>query len=360
MLKVRILALYLPQFHPTPENDEWWGKGFTEWTNVAQARPLFRGHKQPHIPADLGFYDLRLAETREAQAALAKKYGVEGFCYWHYWFGEGKRLLERPFEEVLNSKKPDFPFCLSWANHSWQRKLWNYDGKGDKMLMEQKYPGDQDIIDHFEYVLRAFKDERYIRVDNKPVFGVYAPLAHPNITSFISKWRELALSNGLEGVYFIGHGSIKDREKILAVGFDAFNDTSTLEVLKHISPLKLLLMKVRARLLKHPIVIKYTSAMKYWKKDIYKEENTIPTITPNWDHTPRSHNKGVVLQGSTPALFKKHIKSVFKTIRNKPADKQIVFLKSWNEWGEGNYIEPDIEYGTQYLEALKDVLQETK
>ena len=356
MNKARIIALYLPQFHPTRENDLWWGKGFTEWTNVAQARPLFRGHYQPHIPADLGFYDLRLAETRNAQAELAKTNGVEGFCYWHYWFGNGKRLLERPFDEVLSSGQPDFPFCLSWANHSWQRKLWNYDGKGDVMLMEQSYPGENDIVQHFYYVLKAFKDPRYITVDGKPLFGVFAPLDHPDIAEFIAIWRRLAAENGLKGIYFVGHGIIENRDEILSKGFDAFNDNCTLEILRKINRFRRLFLKIRTRCFKHPIVLPYSSAVKYWSKEIHRAINTIPTITPNWDHTPRSHNKGVVLQGSTPKAFKKHVKEVIENVSHKPEEHKLIFLKSWNEWGEGNHIEPDLKYGSQYLDVIRQLI----
>lgn len=157
--EVRVIAFYLPQFHPTPENDLWWGKGFTEWTNVGKARPLFRGHYQPKVPADLGYYDLRVPETRKAQAEMAREYGIEGFCYWHYWFGNGRELLDFPFKEVLKSGEPDFPFCLGWANHSWEDKQFNKEGNS-KILMEQQYPGDTDYTEHFYSLLPAFKDPR--------------------------------------------------------------------------------------------------------------------------------------------------------------------------------------------------------
>ena len=175
-MKARVLAYYLPQFHPVPENDKFWGPGFTEWTNVAKAKPLFRGHYQPRIPADLGFYDLRLPEVREQQAQLAREAGIEGFCYWHYWFGNGRQLLQRPFNEVLASGKPDFPFCLAWANHDWSTKSWQR-GKGkvdsSVMIEKQLYPGDEDYIHHFNYVLPAFRDHRYITVDGKPLFLIF-------------------------------------------------------------------------------------------------------------------------------------------------------------------------------------------
>lgn len=357
MRKARVIALYLPQFHPTDENDLWWGKGFTEWTNVAKARPLFKGHYQPHIPADLGFYDLRLSETREAQAKLAAQYGIEGFCYWHYWFGNGKKLLERPFEEVLKSRKPDFPFCLSWANHSWQKKLWDYDRKGDVMLQEQLYPGDKDIIEHFNYVLPAFLDHRYITVDGKPLFGIYAPLDYPDVSHFIEVWQILAQEHGLKGIYFVGQGNVRNHDIVLSKGFDAVNDNSVLEILNNVSLPKKIYLKLKARLFKHPIVFQYSDAAKYWHNSINRSLNTIPTIAPNWDHTPRSHNKGIVLNNSTPQAFKRQVLKTIDIISDKPEEYKLVFLKSWNEWGEGNYIEPDIQYGHQYLEALYDAIK---
>ena len=199
--KIKPLAFYLPQYHPIPENNEWWGEGFTEWTNVSKATPLFPGHYQPHIPSDLGFYDLRLEEARIAQADLAKQYGIEGFIYWHYWFGNGKTILERPFNEVLESGRPDFPFCLAWANQSWTG-IWH--GLENQILMEQQYPGKEDYEKHFYHVLPAFQDKRYIRVDGMPVFFVYLPQELPDSNAFIDQWNELAIKNGLDGIYFIG------------------------------------------------------------------------------------------------------------------------------------------------------------
>lgn len=355
--KIRAIAFYLPQFHPTKENDEWWGKGFTEWTNVAKARPLFRGHYQPHIPADLGFYDLRLSESREAQADLAKQYGIEGFCYWHYWFGNGKRLLERPFNEVLNSGKPDFPFCLAWANHSWMKKLW--DPKAtfkDKLLMEQTYPGDDDIKNHFYTLLPAFKDERYIKVNGCPLFLIYAPLDYKDVTHFIRTWRDLAIQNGLNGIYFVGQGSTVNRERILSLGFDAFNDASVFGVQSSRNTLMLTIRKIVARLLKYPITYSYADAMKYWVHPEARYADTIPTIIPNWDHSPRSGSKGLILTGATPELFKKHVTEIVDQVKDKKAEERIVFIKSWNEWGEGNYLEPDLQYGCEKLKVFKEVV----
>ncbi len=358
MNKVRAIALYLPQFHPTKENDEWWGKGFTEWTNVAKARPLFKGHEQPRIPADLGFYDLRLPESRIAQAALAEKYGIEGFCYWHYWFG-GKKILNKPFEEVLNSKKPDFPFCLAWANHSWQKKLWNADGRGNQMLLEQIYPGDFDIEAHFEYVLPAFFDKRYIKVNGCPIFLIYAPLDYPEMTHFISLWRKLAIKNGLKGIYFVGQGNITQRQNVLDLGFDAFNVVSVMEILRKVNPIWSFVIKLRARLLKWPIAYRYKDAMNFWVNDEAKNVDTIPTIIPGWDHTPRSGVKGLILKDAKPIYFRKHVQQILKLIKAKPYEERLVFIKSWNEWGEGNYLEPDLKYGCEHLEAFhKAIIEE--
>ena len=196
----RLIAFYLPQFHPIPENDEWWGPGFTEWTNVAKAKPLYRGHYQPHLPAELGFYDLRVPETRQAQADLAREHGIEAFCYWHYWFA-GRRILERPFSEVLTSGEPDFPFCLGWANQTWTG-IWH--GNPDRILIEQTYPGVDDHVAHFDAMLPAFEDPRYFRVDGKPLFYVFKPRFIPELRKFADLWRQLARRAGLPGLYLVG------------------------------------------------------------------------------------------------------------------------------------------------------------
>ena len=200
-MKARLIAHYLPQFHPIMENDLWWGKGFTEWTNTAKAMPLFPGHLLPNIPADLGFYDLRVAESREAQANLARQYGIEGFCYWHYWFGNGRRLLERPFEEVLKSGKPDFPFCLAWANHTWSG-IWH--GSPDRILIEQKYLGINDVKAHFYCMVNAFMDPRYLKINQKNIFCIYRPTDLIDSEMFIDTWRQLAAKEGAPDFYFIG------------------------------------------------------------------------------------------------------------------------------------------------------------
>lgn len=360
--KPRVIAFYLPQYHPTPDNNKWWGKGFTEWTNVGKAKPLFRGHYQPKVPADLGYYDLRLPEVRAAQAELAKEAGIEGFCYYHYWFGDGKQELEMPFNEVVRTGEPDFPFCLCWANESWHAKFWDKNGKASskKMLIEQRYLGHEDNVKHFYSLLPAFKDKRYIKVDGKLLFMIYRPLEFENVTEFIQDWQQLAQENGLSGFHFVGqlNGALQNMsqtriDQVLHIGFDGVNTVRLGCALSQ----RNFSMKVFQKL--YRIFYGIPTALRY--KDVFltfigKEDeaaNVYPTIIPNWDHTPRSGRNGYVLTGSTPELFEQHIKNVLDVVRKKDVSNRIVFLKSWNEWGEGNYMEPDLEYGKGYIEALK-------
>ncbi|MBY0244248.1 MAG: glycoside hydrolase family 99-like domain-containing protein [Sphingobacteriaceae bacterium] len=359
---MQIIAYYLPQYYPFKENNEWWGEGFTEWTNVGKAKPLFRTHYQPKVPADLGYYDLRIAEVRQKQIELAIEAGVTGFCYWHYWFGDGKRLLDMPFREVLSSDAHNFPFCLGWANESWKSKVWNsLDAKKDVLLMEQTYPGKVDIENHFYEILPAIKDSRYIKIENRPVFVIYKPFLMPNAGDFIDTWNKLAKLNGFdEGFFFIGHAiNSKEKESILKMGFDAVNIVRigehryNLDVIKKI-PLKLFKFKF----LRRPLILKYAFISKYFIQELDKDENVFPTIIPNWDHTPRSGNHGTIFHKSNPELFKKHVLEALKAVKNKSNSRQVLFLKSWNEWGEGNYMEPDLRYGKQYIQALRSAIEE--
>ena len=381
--KVRVIALYLPQFHPIPENDAWWGKGFTEWTNVAKAKPTFKGHVQPKIPADLGFYDLRVPEVRELQAELAKNSGIEGFCYWHYWFGKGKRLLEMPFNEVLKSGKPDFPFCLGWANHDWSNKTWTKGKSIQKstILMKQTYV-ETEYVDHFYDVLPAFKDHRYITVDGKPLFYIFDPLAIPDPKKFIDKWQELAKQNGLSGIYFIGYttnifmhkdfgkgaATIPDPNesplplynKILSAGFDGVNPSGIMRAeFKTKSVLLYALRKFLAKYLK----VEYHQRYSYAKiiKNLFTKEDEAPFVYPlllsTWDCTPRRGKTAEVFYGATPELFKTQVETVVGMVEDRDYEHRIIFLKSWNEWGEGNYMEPDLEHGHGFLKALSSVIK---
>lgn len=351
--KARVIAFYLPQFHPIPENDLWWKKGFTEWMNVGKAKPLFTGHYQPKVPADLGYYDLRVTETRKAQAQIAKDYGVEGFCYWHYWFGNGKRLLERPFLEVLKSGEPDFPFCLAWANESW--KGIHHGLKDRTVLIEQLYPGEEDYIAHFNEVLPAFKDERYIKVDGKPLFMIYHPLDNKEeILKFMKTWQECAKDNGLPGIFFVGqtYHYNKDKEEIMEMGFSALNTVRMYDYQKK-EKVARFFSKLRHDVFRHPYIIDYKLASKYFVTVDEKSENVYPTIIPNWDHTPRSGRYGLVMRNSEPIHFDSHVEMTMNCISDKEDDHKIIFVKSWNEWAEGNYLEPDLKYGMSYLDVIR-------
>lgn len=357
--KPRVLALYLPQFHPIPENDVWWGPGFTEWTNVGKAKPLYKGHQQPKVPRDLGYYDLRVAETREHQARIAQKYGVEGFCYWHYWFGNGKRLLERPFNEVLASGSPDFPFCLAWANESW--KGFHHGINGREVLIEQLYPGEEDYIAHFKNVLPAFQDKRYIRVDGKPLFMVYQPYNLPDAKAFIALWRRLASEHGLDGLHLVAQTySSSKTDELLAMGFDAVNVVRMYDYTENAKrSINTIINSLRHKYLKAPRIASYKQVKQWFVGNEEARNNVYPTIIPNWDHTPRTGRKGLVFHGSTPQLFSEHLADVSSVLKSKPEEAEpIVFVKSWNEWAEGNYLEPDLQYGFAYLEALKKFVED--
>ena len=359
--KARVIAYYLPQFHPIPENDMWWGKGFTEWTNVGKAKPLFKGHYQPRVPADLGYYDLRNPEIREAQAKMAFEAGVEGFCYWHYWFGNGKRILEKPFNAVLESGKPDFPFCLGWANHSWSNHTWISDKQWDKkILIKQEYCGVDDYKNHFDCVLEAFNDKRYIKIDNKPVFVIYAPLALPDSKAFIDLWNELAVKNGLDGIFFIGIcNRINEYEIVLNNGFNAVNSMGHQIAQARIKGGLYYRFKKKFNQYLGGMSLQCTDYSDIINSYYSKEDrllNVYPSIIPQYDRSPRAGKYAEIFTNSTPALFKKHVSQALNIISEKPYEYRILFLRSWNEWAEGNYIEPDLKYGMQYLDVLKEQL----
>ena len=335
------IAFYLPQFHPIYENNKWWGKGFTEWTNTAKALPLFKGHYQPHIPADLGFYDLRVAETRKAQARMAKENGIDAFCYWHYWFGNGRRLLERPLEEVIKLGEPDFPFCLGWANQTWSG-VWH--GAPNKILMEQTYPGLEDYKSHFYSMLPAFRDERYFKFNGKLLFLIYNPAELPNAVEFTNFWRELAHKEALVGFHFVAHNQRTFQE----FGCDSCVDNAPF-INFQANSVQIEPYDVQ----KTPKVKYYTDFVNHMKN--YKlEPNEHPLIVPNWDNTPRSGHLGYALHGSTPDLFSKHVEDSIKKVEHLPSRERLVFIKAWNEWAEGNHMEPDLKYGNQYLHAYKN------
>ncbi len=368
-MRANVLAYYLPQFHPTPENDKWWGKGYTEWTSVAKAKPLFKGHQQPKIPADLGFYDLRLPESRAIQAEYAKRAGISAFCYWHYWFGHGKRLLNYPLDEVIRLGEPNFPFCLAWANHTWHQKAWiandgSFSMSASKLLIEQTYPGKDDIIEHFNTMLPCFKDKRYYKYNDKLVFVIYRPTDIPNVNEFIETFQLLAKKNNLPEFYFIGHCfELENLNNLKKLPLDAINvslhhevfpslHTSENVIDKIVNKIRL---KIKSKISLKPQIIEYKDAINGLDSDIFNNENIIPTIIPNWDHTPRSGNFGRVLNNCTPELFAKHVEMILKRVDNKK--NKLVFVKSWNEWGEGNFMEPDLKYGTGYIDKISALLK---
>jgi hypothetical protein len=359
-MSVKLIAYYLPQYHPIPENDAWWGKGFTEWTNVAKAKPLFRGHYQPRLPADLGFYDLRVPEVREQQAELAVSHGVDAFCYWHYWFGNGKKLLEMPINEVLKTGKPNILFCFAWANHTWGGL--DFGDGFERILIEQTYPGINDHEQHFYYNLPFFTDTRYLKVNGKPVFQINHPTAIPEVKQFIEFWNKLAQKNGLPGIYFIAH-DYPDFD-YQSYNYDAISFFTPSHLIKRYKqnqkPVRrkinkaIRLLRGKARMHK-PQIIDYqyiVDASNY--SDLDHSKNFCPVAIPNWDHSPRSKNHATILINEHPDLFYKNLKNCYNLIRHKEnQEEQIIFIKSWNEWAEGNYLEPDRVFGHKYLEAIK-------
>lgn len=358
-MKPEIIAYYLPQFHPIKENDEWWGKGFTEWTNVGKAKSLYRGHNQPRVPADLGYYDLRIPDVREQQVELAKEAGVTGFCYWHYWFDNGFQLMNEIIDDVAASGKPDFPFCLGWANESWKAKQWNKNGKGDRILAEQKYGGETDYRKHYEYVKTLIINKNYIRVSDRPFFLIYKPddsICIKDIISLWNKWvKEDNISDGFYFVASVDHEENKD--KYLKMGFNAVTpahlqrvDFAFTHLPRWIRGIKRIIRNFRVR----PMIFRMSDVNKHIINDNYDiADNVIPFLLPQWDHTPRSGVKGYIVK-STPDQFEKQAEIVLRLVKRK--QNNIVMLKSWNEWAEGNYMEPDLTWGKEYIKALRNAI----
>lgn len=357
MDKPLIIAYYLPQFHPIPENNLWWGDGFTEWTNVGKAKPLFEGHHQPRVPADLGYYDIRIPEVREKQADLAREAGVSGFCYWHYWFN-GKQLMNEIIDEVASTGKPDFPFCLGWANESWYKKLWNKDSKDDILLIEQTYGGIEDYRNHFEYAVNLFKNPNYIRINGKPFFLIYRPDGIPDIETFISLWNKwIKEENVADEIYFVANAEDTNRkQQYINSGFSAVTPGPNPRVLRAYEPpswIQTKWNKVFCRNKKKPMLIKMSnvnSKIIDYSFDI--AEDVIPVLYPQWDHSPRSGEFVFIVTESTPDMFGIQATNMMKLVCNK--DNKLILLKSWNEWAEGNYMEPDLLYGKGYINALRN------
>ncbi|MCL4538604.1 MAG: glycoside hydrolase family 99-like domain-containing protein [Bacteroidetes bacterium] len=349
--RARLIAFYLPQYHPTVDNDRWWGKGFTEWRNVVGAKPLFPGHYQPHMPADLGFYDLRLAETREAQAELAKMYGIEGFCYWHYWFN-GKLLLQKPFEDVLALGSPDFPFCLAWANENWTRR---WDGQDKEILQEQRYGGKEDDLKHFQWLLRAFKDPRYMKIDGKPIMLIYRPADKPDMAETIARWKSLAAQNGLPGLYLIAmrttFGGLENPGTLGCDGELVFQPSFG-KVIDSLDSAEWIVPKESLLLYDYSMA---ASVMSSANHDSQSEGlDHFPSVVPSWDNTARRKGlQGFSLMNATPKSYEGWLRAEIEYVSARDPDRRIVFINAWNEWAEGNHLEPDQKFGLEYLEATR-------
>ncbi len=346
---MELSALYLPQFHPIPENDEWWGEGFTEWTNVRRARPLFRGHQQPVVPGELGYYSLLDPEIREAQADLARAHGVTSFCYWHYWFA-GRRLLEKPFDQVLASGAPDFPFLLGWANQSWSG-IWH--GAPHRTLMEQTYPAGDDEA-HFKSLLPAFRDPRYVRLQGRPVFIIYRPTELPNPRAFVDTWQGLARQAGLDGLYLVAW--IEGRDwgvNYTTHDADGFDAGLYVHFPFERTPVTRLRDKLRARDERFgPGRYRYATDLP--SPVTHLRGRVHPSVQPNWDNTPRSQRRGQLAVKSSPQAFQRHLLQALTRENTHHENERLCVIKSWNEWAEGNYIEPDARYGRGWLAAVRN------
>jgi lipopolysaccharide biosynthesis protein len=359
-VEIKLIAFYLPQFHPIPENDAWWGKGFTEWTNVARARPLFGGHYQPHLPGELGFYDLRVAEVREAQADLAREAGLTGFCYYHYWF-QGKRLLHRPIDEVLAARRPDFPFCLCWANENWTRR---WDGMETEILLQQTYSAEDDL-NHIEALLPFFKDRRYITVEGKPLFLVYKASKHPDIRAALDLWRRKAAQNGLPGLFLCNvEIDLPDHGFGPQHGFDASVEFAPDWVFLPRCNRDSFFWKALGRLgvkcknsIRHSVYDYADLAGRMMAKPPAPYP-LLPCVTPSWDNSARRKRYARIFHGSTPEKYEQWLATVIQRERQRPGGKGLVFINAWNEWAEGNHLEPCQKWGRQYMEATRRALEQ--
>ena len=363
----KLISFYLPQFHPIKENDEWWGAGFTEWANVVESRPRFPGHHQPQLPADLGFYDLRLEEARLAQAALAKEYGISGFCYYHYWFN-GKILLDRPFREVLATGKPDFPFCLCWANENWTRA---WDGLERDVLIRQEYNA-EDSHAHIMWLVKAFRDKRYIQVNGKPVLLIYRLDNIPDVSSVISLWRVVAKNEGFRGLYIcaVKNGFVEmSDEDILSKGFDALIDFQPnrqdfpkpgglkawgYHLAKKYLP-DVIYQKLKLSISANNIV-NYKNMVEIQKhKQWPSSYRKFPSVFPSWDNSAR-RKSATIIQNDDPDVYREWLADAISNVNGYPESERIVFINAWNEWAEGCHLEPDTRHGHAFLKATKSAL----
>ena len=364
---MKIIAFYLPQYYAFPENDKWWGKGFTEWTNVKKSKPLYKGHYQPTIPLDGNFYTLEDVNVMKWQAQLAKKYGIAGFCFYHYWFGENRQLMEKPVKNYLNCKEIDFPYCLCWANHNWSR---TWVGGDKDILMDVRYGDDKEWEAHFQYLLPHFKDARYMKMDGKPVLVIYQPQLIPCYDKMIPYLQKRAVESGLKGLTIVSQAMYENHDDELEKYIDykiqyepnyskesAWNNRwQTLKCCPfYLFDLYLYILKgfikriTRGKLCRYR-TYSFDCIWKYILKRPKKDKKWIPGAFARCDVTPRRQERAIIYKGSTPEKFAKYFSELIK--KNKD-ESDYIFLSAWNEWGEGMYLEPDEKYGYRYLEAIK-------
>lgn len=348
--QIRTVAIYLPQFHPIPENDDWWGTGFTEWTNVRKARPNFEGHVQPQEPGELGYYDLRDADVRERQACLAREYGIDAFCYYYYWF-DGHRLLHRPLDEMLGTGQPDFPFCICWANENWTR---TWDGQESHILIKQNHSPEDDIA-FIESLFAALRDHRYLRVEGRPMLLIYKVGLLPDIQQTAQRWRAHCRQHGIGEIYLACvHNSANPAMNIdpISIGFDAAVEfPPSGKGVAAPAPEKMLNSNFRGRF------YSYTETAANFLSTPAPPYPFLRTVMPAWDNTPRRQDAGHVFLGASPLAYSSWLQAAADwTARLRAGDERLLFINAWNEWAEGNHLEPDLQHGRDYLEATRSVV----
>lgn len=363
-MKSKILSIYLPQFHVIPENNKWWGENFTEWTNVKRGRPFYPGHYQPREPLDDDYYDLSDLRVLEKHTRMAQKAGISGFCFYHYYF-HGKKLLEKPVESYRDKSKERFPYCLIWANQSWTR-TWYRSFAGNKVLQQQTYGEEEDWKEHFYYLLDFFKDERYIKIDDKPVYIIYIPQDINCRRRMFSVWQKMAREHGFKGVYLIAMSTTYGKDHVCGL-YDAFMDFEPLSIFRNDKSWRKYLQDWKD---KHIDRLKIENSMirnKLWAKNVYSydylckvierkakagDSQTFSGIFVGWDNTPRKDEEGIIVCRSSPERFRKHVAKMLRL--SEQNQKEYIFLNAWNEWSEGAYIEADKRYGYKYLKVLRD------
>jgi hypothetical protein len=362
---MKIIAFYLPQFHCIPENDLWWGNGFTEWTNTKKAQPLFKGHYQPREPYNDNYYNLLDIDTHKWQAKIAKEYGVYGFCHYHYWFN-GKQLLEKPTNLVLESAEPDFPFCLAWANEPWT-KIW-YAGQENEVLVSQEYGNKNDWKEHFEYLIELFKDKRYIKVENRPMFIIYRPESINCCEEMLVYWNELAKKYGFDGIYYVKMLTCFTKSSS-SYEFDAqieFEPSYTIKIdpprLWNFTRLtRRSLKKIADKIgIRSSLLLDRVNYDTIWSHITSREPSVKKTFLGafmDWDNSARKPFDPLIMDGACPEKFKKYIRQQIYRTKNI-YNSEFLFINAWNEWAEGTYLEPDKKYGYQYLQALNEAISE--